>query len=132
MRKNWKLLAVLVVCCAVLSAVTILPQAARADDHDQKARVEKSISGNIHPDGSIGGGTGFTCVRLGTGTYEVTFPASTWNGKTFPIVIVTPIFCTPPVNLRVVGYAAGGDGSLVVDFDNAGVDVNFFFVVTQS
>jgi hypothetical protein len=49
-----------------------------------------------------------------------------------PIVIETPVFSTPPVNLRLVGYAAGGDGSLVADFDNAGVDVNFFFIVTQS
>ena len=131
MRKNWKPLLVLVVCCAVLSDVTILPKAAWADDHDQKARVERSVSGNIHPDGSVGGGTGFTCVRLGIGTYEVTFPAGTWNGKTLPIVVATPVFSTPPVNLRVVGYAAGGDGSLVVDFDNGGVDVNFFSIVTQ-
>lgn len=80
----------------------------------------------------IGGGADFICVRLGTGTYEVTFRADTWNGNTLPIVVATPVFSTPPVNLRVVGYAAGGGGSLVVDFDNTGVDVNLFFMVTQS
>ena len=125
---NLKLLPVLLagLCVVALSAPSAqaTPEAA--------AHPRSAIAGNIHPDGTIGGGSGFTSEHLGPGQYRITFPANTWNGTTFPIVVATPIFVVGPVNLTIVGYAASGDGSLIVQFDNSGVDVNFFFIVMQS
>lgn len=92
------------------------------------------IAGNIHPDGTIpaGGGTGFTSTRLGAGSYRISFPSGTFPGNTWPTIFLTPLFVSAPVNLRVVAYIVNGDGSAFMDVNNSGVDVNFFFLVTQS
>lgn len=92
---------------------------------------QKAIAGNIHPDGTVGSGSGFTSSHLGAGTYQIVFPAGTWNGTTFPVVIVSPVFGPAP-NLAEVGYSVLGDGSLTIDVSNGGVNINFFFIVMQS
>jgi hypothetical protein len=126
---NLKLLAVLL---AGLFVVVLSAPSAQATPPPATPHPLPAIAGNIHPDGSIGEGSGFTCQHLGPGQYFVTFPANTWNGRTLPIVVATPIFVVGPVNLTVFGYEAGEDGSLIVVFDNSGVDLNFFFIVMQS
>jgi len=92
---------------------------------------QKAIAGNIHPDGGIGSGSGFTSTYLGPGHYQIVFPAGTWNGTTFPVVLVGPVFGPAP-NLGETSYFAGGDGSLTIQVYNNGVDINFFFIVMQS
>ena len=123
--RNMKLGAVLLV--GVLAGLLLSAQVVPVEPTPKHALV-----GNIHPDGTIGGGVGFTSTHVSPGQYQINFPAGTWNGTTLPIVVATPFVAAAPVNLRIVGYNAGSNGSLVVVFDNAGVDVNFFFIINQS
>lgn len=72
----------------------------------------RTIGGEIGSDGTVGAGSGFTATRTGTGQYTITFPAGTWNGKTFPILTVTPFAVDGGIVIPVIRtVSASGDGS---------------------
>jgi hypothetical protein len=72
----------------------------------------KTIGGAVLANGTVAAGSGFTVTRTGTGTYTITFPAGTWNGRTGPVMTVTGFGINGAVVDPVIASeVAGADGS---------------------
>ena len=87
------------------------------------------LSGAVNSDGTTFLGHGFTSSKTGTGTYELKFPAGTFNGVTFPVPVFMPEGGVTVTGLSAISFS--GDGSATLDVLFSG-DTFFSFNVAQS
>jgi hypothetical protein len=86
--------------------------------------------------GVIAQGEGSTATSTANATYTVSFPAGTWDGRTLPVVTVTPYNAQRLATVQIT--MLHGDGSAAFEirvFDPASgslVDTGFVLVAVQT
>jgi len=85
-----------------------------------------SVTGFVNADGTIGVGRGFTAQALGSGVYQLNFPAGTWS-DTYNIV-ATPTGINGFLMVIVENWFLDGSGVAQVILNT---DTPFTFIATQ-
>jgi hypothetical protein len=115
-----------------LAAVSLPAGAATTAASVSGKQLPKELAGLVETNGVVGLGSGFTASRLGTGSYELLFPAGARSGGSSPHPVVVTAAASGDVGAAVTSDTKMANGSSVVtiktvDYAGNPVDTAFFF-----